>query len=77
MDVMYRLTLKEGRGRGLVGDGVEDLVDLGVEIWLFETPLTTWEGKKLREGICKKVGKTHCLRPDSSKVASSLLPDTF
>ncbi|TNN89559.1 hypothetical protein EYF80_000162 [Liparis tanakae] len=25
---------------GLVGDGVEDLVDLGVEIWLLETPFT-------------------------------------
>lgn len=27
-------------GLGLVGDGVEGLVDLGVEIWLLETPFT-------------------------------------
>lgn len=42
MDVMYRLTLKLGMVRGLVGDGVEDLVDFGVEIWLLETPFTIW-----------------------------------
>lgn len=54
---MYRLTLKVGRGRGLVGDGVEDLVDLGVEIWLFETPLTTWEGKKNIESDYARTGE--------------------
>ncbi len=42
MDVIYHLTLKLGMVRGLVGDGVEDLVDLGVEIWLLETPFTIW-----------------------------------
>ena len=76
MDVMYRLTLKVGRGRGLVGEGVEDLVDLGVEIWLFETPFTTREEKKTW-GMCKNMGKTRCLRPDSSKVASFTVPDTL
>lgn len=37
---IYRLTLK--LVRGLVGDGVEDLVDFGVEIWLLEIPFTRW-----------------------------------
>lgn len=31
-------------GRGLVGDGVDDLVDLGVEIWL--TPFTEWRDQR-------------------------------
>lgn len=33
-------TLKPGMGLGLVGDGVEDLVDLEAEIWLLEIPFT-------------------------------------
>ena len=33
-------TFKLGTGRGLVGDGVGDLADLGVEIWLLETLFT-------------------------------------
>lgn len=30
---------------GLVGDGVEDLVDRGAETWLVKTPLTEQKGK--------------------------------
>lgn len=49
MDVIHHLTLKVAMVRGLVGDGVEDLVDFGVEIWLLETPFTMW----------RKTGKRH------------------
>lgn len=49
MHVMMRsLTVKLGVVRGLVGDGVEDLVDLGVEIWLLETPFAVWTENKGR-----------------------------
>lgn len=51
MDMIYHPTLKLGMGRGLVGDGVEDLMDFGVEIWLLETPFTEW-GKN-RQGMCE------------------------
>lgn len=40
--MIHCLTLKLGIVRGLVGDGVEDLVDFGVEIWLLEAPFTVW-----------------------------------
>lgn len=33
-------TLKPGMGLGLVGDGLEDFVDLEAEIWLLEIPFT-------------------------------------
>ena len=49
MEMLYRLTLKQGMGRGLVGDGVEDLVDFGVEIWLLETPFTVWRKTGMRQ----------------------------
>lgn len=39
-NVVRRFTLKPEAGLGLVGDGVEDLVDLGAEPWLLENPLT-------------------------------------
>lgn len=46
-----RPTLKLVMGRGLVGDGVEDLVDFGVEIWLPDTPFTRGEKtKRIRKG---------------------------
>lgn len=35
-----RFTLKPAMGLGLVGDGVDDLVDLCAELWLLEKPLT-------------------------------------
>lgn len=40
-------TFKLGTGRGLVGDGVNDLVDLGVEIWLPEISLTKQEEREM------------------------------
>lgn len=52
---VWDLTLKLGTGLGLVGDGVEDLVDLGVEIWLPETPFTIYW--KTRKQIRKNRGK--------------------
>lgn len=57
MDMIYRLTLKLGMVRGLVGDGVEDLVDFGVEIWLLETPFTIW--RKTGKEVNKIRGRSH------------------
>lgn len=37
---------------GLVGDGVNDLVDLGVEIWLLETPFTVERKTDLNNTKC-------------------------
>lgn len=61
--MIYRLTLKVGVVRGLVGDGVEDLVDFGVEIWLMEIPFTMWrknrkEKYKSRERVNMNVSTT-------------------
>lgn len=42
----FCLTFLQGRGRGLVGDGVKDLLDLGVEAWLLGTPFTAQGGNK-------------------------------
>lgn len=40
--VLNCVTLNPCMVRGLVGDGVDDLVDFGVDIWLLEIPLTVW-----------------------------------
>lgn len=39
-DMIECFTLKPGMGLGLVGDGVEDFVDLEAEIWPLEIPFT-------------------------------------
>lgn len=39
-------TFKLATGRGLVGDGVEDLAERGAETWPLDTPLTEWKRKQ-------------------------------
>lgn len=50
-------TLKLGMGLGLVGDGVEDLVDRGAEIWPLEIPFTVWR-KTGRAGEMDPLSRT-------------------
>lgn len=45
-------------GLGLVGDGVEDLVDRGAEIWPLEIPFTEW----------RKTGRTGDMDPPSAEL---------
>lgn len=45
-------------GLGLVGDGVEDLVDRGAEIWPLEIPFTEW----------RKTGRTGNMDPPSAEL---------
>lgn len=53
--VLYRFTLKLGMGRGLVGDGVEDLVDLEDKIWLLERPFTIWRNMECMERYVRAI----------------------
>lgn len=52
-------TLKLRMLRGLVGEELEDLADLGVVIWLFGTPFTE-ECDRKREGDREQREKTQC-----------------